>query len=220
MRRTLRWTQRVLFAGAVVLLGYCAFVAADAWIFEQRESHHLQSLLDDHNAGGGPATNGLIGRLEIPRLGLSVMLMEGDDARTLRRAVGHIPGTPLPGQPGNAALSGHRDTFFRPLRNIRENDLILVTTLHGTYRYRVVSTQIVAPNDVAVLNASTPTHRNRVDVAGNQASLADDGSASQGEILTLVTCYPFYFVGAAPDRFIVRAERLHSISSGPGGLNL
>jgi len=185
-----------LFAAGIVLLGYCAFVAADAWVFEHRESHHLQSLLEDHNAAGGLAEKGLIGRLEIPRLGLSVMLMEGDDANTLRRAVGHIPGTALPGQPGNAALSGHRDTFFRPLRNIRENDLILVTTLHGAYRYRVVSTRIVAPDDVAVLNSG------------------------QGEILTLVTCYPFYFVGAAPDRFIVRAERLHSISSGPGGLNL
>jgi sortase A len=224
MRRTLRWTQRVLFAGAFVLLGYCAFVAADAWVFQQQESHHLQSLLvdhdADHDADRGPAAKGLIGRLEIPRLGLSVMLLEGDDPKTLRRAVGHIPGTPLPGQPGNAGLSGHRDTFFRPLRNIRENDLILVTTLHGAYRYRVVSTQIVAPEDVAVLNSSTRVQGNRVDVAGNHASLADDRSASQAEILTLVTCYPFYFVGAAPDRFIVRAERLHSISSGPGGLNL
>ncbi len=126
------------------------------------------------------------------------MLMEGDDAKTLRRAVGHIRGTALPGQPGNVALSGHRDTFFRPLRNIRENDVIVVTTLHGEYRYRVESTRIVAPDDIAVLNAG------------------------EGEILTLVTCYPFYFVGAAPDRFIVRAERLHSSSaqSGPGGLNL
>ena len=72
------------------------------------------------------------------------MLMEGDDPKTLRRAVGHIPGTPLPGHPGNAALSGHRDTFFRPLRNIREGDMIVVTTLEGEFRYRVVSTRIVS----------------------------------------------------------------------------
>ena len=82
------------------------------------------------------------------------------------------------------ALTGHRDTFFRPLRNIRANDIIVVTTLQGEYRYRVVSTRVVSPDDVAVLKSS-----------------AD-------EILTLVTCYPFYLVGAAPDRFIVRAERL------------
>ena len=135
---------------------------------------------------GPPAirARGLIGRLEIPRLGLSAILIEGDDPKTLRRAVGHIPGTPLPGQPGNVALTGHRDTFFRPLRNIRANDVIVVTTLQGEYRYRVVSTRVVSPENIAVLNSSG------------------------GEILTLVTCYPFYFVGAAPDRFIVRAERL------------
>src|SRR6202041_1284198 len=125
---------------------------------------------------------GLIGRVEIPRLGLSAMLIEGDDARTLRRAVGHIPGTSLPGQSGNIALSGHRDTFFRPLRNIRENDIIVVTTLGGEFRYRVTSMRVVSPHDVAVLKASA------------------------GEILTLVTCYPFYFAGTAPNRFIVRAE--------------
>jgi sortase A len=198
---TLRFAQHLSFAGAAVLLGYYSLVAADTWIFQQRESHNLQRLLKASSAPGPPAAipRGLLGRLEIPRLGLSTILIEGDDAKTLRRAVGHIPGTSLPGQPGNVAFSGHRDTFFRPLRNIREDDIIVVTTLQGEYRYRVVSTRVVSPDDIAVLNASG------------------------GEILTLVTCYPFYFVGAAPDRFIVRAERLHSISSaqsGPGGLNL
>ena len=197
----LRWTQRMLFAWAAVLLGYYGFVAADTWVFQQRESRNLQRLLVTTSATRLPAVAqaGLIGRLEIPRLGLSAILIEGDDPKTLRRAVGHVPGTPLPGQSGNIALTGHRDTFFRPLRNIRENDIILVTTLQGEYLYRVLSTRIVAPDNVAVLNGG------------------------HGEILTLVTCYPFYFVGAAPDRFIVRAERLHSISrspSGPGGLNL
>jgi len=164
----------------------------DAWVFQQRESRELVRLLEDHSSllrtvrtvTPAIAARGLIGRLQIPRLGLSAILIEGDDQRTLRRAVGHIPGTPLPGQPGNAALTGHRDTFFRPLRNIRANDIIVVTTLQGEYRYRVVSTRVVSPENIAVLNSSG------------------------GEILTLVTCYPFYFVGAAPDRFIVRAERL------------
>jgi sortase A len=189
---TLRWTQRILFAGAAVLLGYYSLVAADTWIFQQR-------LLKIVAAPGSAAVvpRGLLGRVEIARLGLSAILIEGDDAKTLRRAVGHIPGTALPGQPGNVALSGHRDTFFRPLRNIREDDIIVVTTLQGEYRYRVVSTRIVAPDNVAVLDRGT------------------------GEILTLVTCYPFYFVGPAPDRFVVRAERIHSSApSGPGGLNL
>ncbi len=180
------------FVGAALLLGYCGFVMVDAWVFQQRESRDLRRLLQDHgsklnaSAPSPPAivARGLIGRLEIPRLGLSAILIEGDDPKTLRRAVGHIPGTPLPGQPGNVALTGHRDTFSRPLRNIRANDVIVVTTLQGEYRYRVVSTRVVSPENIAVLNSSG------------------------GEILTLVTCYPFYFVGAAPDRFIVRAERL------------
>ena len=112
------------------------------------------------------------------------MIMEGVDGKTLRHAVGHIPGTPLPGQPGNVALAGHRDTFFRGLRNIHKDDEITLTTLHGFYRYRVDSTQVVEPQATEVLD-------NSVD-----------------DILTLVTCYPFYFVGPAPKRFIVRARRI------------
>jgi len=189
MRRTLGWSQVALFACGALLLSYCGFVMVDAWVFQQRESHDLERLLENRPKAqlpGPPAVRarGLIGRLEIPRLGLSAILIEGDDSKTLRRAVGHIPGTPLPGHSGNTALTGHRDTFFRPLRNIRENDIIVVTTLEGEYRYRVVSTRVVSPDNVAVLKAGV------------------------GEILTLVTCYPFYFVGAAPDRFIVRAERI------------
>jgi sortase A len=131
--------------------------------------------------------SGLIGRIEIARLGLSVMVIEGDDGKTLRRAAGHVPGTALPGQLGNVAITAHRDTFFRPLRKIQTDDVITLTTLQGVYRYRVVSTKIVSPQDVEVLDST------------------------DGEVLTLVTCYPFYFVGAAPNRFIVRAERVTDI---------
>jgi len=112
------------------------------------------------------------------------MIMEGTDRRTLRRAVGHIPGTPLPGQPGNVVITGHRDTFFRGLRNIHQDDEITLTTLNGTFRYRVDFTEVVGPQDTAVLDHS------------------DDA------ILTLVTCYPFYYVGPAPKRFVVRARRI------------
>ena len=125
-----------------------------------------------------------LGRIEISSIGLAAMIMEGVDGKTLRHAVGHIPGTPLPGQQGNVALAGHRDTFFRGLRNIHKDDEITLTTLHGSYRYRVDSTQVVEPKDTKVLSAT-----------------ADD-------FLTLVTCYPFYFVGPAPKRFIVRAHRV------------
>jgi sortase A len=128
----------------------------------------------------------LLGRLEIPRLHVKVMVREGADESTLRRAVGHIPGTALPGNIGNVALAGHRDTFFRELRNIRKEDTIDLKTQDATYSYLVQSTKIVGPRDVGVL------------------------ATSGGETLTLVTCYPFYYVGSAPKRFIVRATQVVS----------
>jgi sortase A len=133
---------------------------------------------------GPPAKRSVIGRLEIPRLKLAVMVREGADEGTLSRAVGHIPGTALPGNIGNVGLAGHRDTFFRALRNIRADDTIDLETTAGTYRYVVESTRIVTPRDVSVLEASG------------------------GETLTLVTCYPFYYVGSAPKRFIVHARQV------------
>ncbi len=125
-----------------------------------------------------------LGRIEISTIGLAAMIAEGTDRRTLQRAVGHITGTALPGQQGNIAIAGHRDTFFRGLRNIHKDDEITLMTLNGTYRYRVDSTKVVEPEDTEVLDDS------------------DDA------VLTLVTCYPFYFVGPAPKRFVVRAHRI------------
>jgi sortase A len=133
---------------------------------------------------GPPAKDSVIGRLEIPRLKLSVMVRQGADEATLSRAVGHIPGTALPGNIGNVGLAGHRDTFFRVLRKIRPDDIVELQTTAGTYRYMVQSTRIVTPRDVSVLEASG------------------------GETLTLVTCYPFYYVGSAPKRFIVHATQV------------
>lgn len=194
LRWMLRWIQRALFAVSLSTLAYCGFVLEDTWIFQKDQRRQLDQLLLASRSAttyptsprrSPPIVNGdLIGLIQVPRLGLSVIVIEGTSAGILRRAAGHIPGTALPGQPGNVGISGHRDTFFQPLQNIRTNDVITLTTLLGEYHYRVISTKVVSPYDVAVLNAS-----------GN-------------EILTLVTCYPFYFVGPAPDRFIVRAERV------------
>jgi sortase A len=193
MKLIMLWTRRLLIACAVSLLAYCGFVLIDARIFQQGEERQLERLLTAPAEPVRPvslerslptAASGLIGRMEIPRLGLSVIVMEGTSTATLRHAVGHIAGTALPGQPGNASISGHRDTFFRPLRNIEPNDVITLSTTRGEYRYRVLSTRIVDPSDVAVLNPG------------------------ETETLTLVTCYPFYFVGPAPKRYIVRAERV------------
>jgi sortase A len=165
------------------VLAYCGFAVADSWNF-QREANRRLEELPVPAATKMATADGLIGRIEIARLGVSVIVMEGTNSRTLRRAVGHIAGTALPGQTGNVGIAAHRDTFFRPLRDIRNSDIVMLHTSTGEYRYSVVSTRIVRPDNVAVLEPGA------------------------GETLTLVTCYPFYFVGSAPDRFIVRAERV------------
>jgi sortase A len=188
LRRILKWTQRALFTCAVLLLGYCGFTLADAWVFQRRESRDLDRLLRDQRAASegvsAAATGGLIGRIEIPRLLLSAVVVEGTDKTTLRRAVGHIPGTALPGQPGNVGLAGHRDTFFRSLQDLRIKDEVQLSTLRGNFNYEVESLRVVEPDNVGVL-------------------------APSGEnVLTLVTCYPFYFVGLAPQRWIVRARQV------------
>lgn len=131
-----------------------------------------------------------IGRLEIPRIGLTAVVAEGDDEKTLKLAVGHLPDTPLPWQEGNSALAGHRDSFFRPLRHIQVGDAIHFTTVRGTLRYRVTRHTVVDPAELWVLNPS-PT-----------------------AALTLITCYPFDYVGPAPRRFIVHAERRSNASDG------
>jgi sortase A len=123
----------------------------------------------------------LVGRLEIPRLDLSVMVLEGVASRTLRLGAGHIPGTAFPGQHGNFGIAAHRDSFFRALSKIEPNDRIRFETVDKVLEYRVVDTEIVKPDDVSVL---------------------DPGSQ---DTLTLVTCYPFYYIGPAPKRFVVTA---------------
>jgi sortase A len=128
--------------------------------------------------------DGLVGRLTIPSLHLSTMVREGVGEATLRVAAGHIPGTAFPGQTGNVGVAAHRDTIFRALRDIHKNDVIEFETLGEKYAYQVESTSIVTPRDTYVLKP------------GKQ------------DELTLVTCYPFYYVGSAPDRFIVRAREL------------
>ncbi len=127
----------------------------------------------------------MLGRVEVPRLGLEAVVREGVNASTLRTAVGHMPSTPLPGELGNSALAAHRDTLFRKLRGIRKNDRITFQGMDGTYTYVVESTSVVKPEDVGVLK-----------------------SAKGDRMLTLITCYPFNYIGAAPNRFIVKARQL------------
>jgi len=194
-RRTLRLAQHLFTVIGILALGYCLWMYGDAKSYQAREARRFALELQRKSPAQSPApastipapvpkSGSVVARLLIPRIGVSVMVVEGADAPELKRAAGHIPGTALPGEPGNVGIAAHRDTFFRPLRSIERNDAITVSTLAGAYRYRVVSTGIVSPRDVQVLS---PTGR---------------------DTLTLVTCYPFYYVGSAPKRFIVRAERV------------
>jgi len=131
-----------------------------------------------------PEREELIGRIEIPRVEVSAVVKEGVDSHTLSRAVGHVPYTALPGEKGNVGVAAHRDTFFRGLRHVREGDVIRVVTTEGVYLYKVDGMKIVWPKNVEVLDP-TPDER-----------------------LTLVTCYPFNYIGSAPKRFIVQAKQV------------
>lgn len=187
--RSLQWTLAIAGIG---LLSWVGLVRLQAERFRANEVRELarsprRSAPADIVLRPRPTTlaerRAFAGLLEIPRLGLSAAFAEGDDDATLRKAIGHLPDTPLPWEPGNAAFAGHRDQQFRPLRGIRDGDEVRLVTARGTYTYRVTDTVIVDPDDVWVLAPS-----------------------STGRQLTLITCYPFSYIGHAPHRFVVLAE--------------
>jgi sortase A len=196
--RVVRWIERGLATIGVVCLIWTGTVSMSAVAYQARQRALLERPISSaeeleanrlRDADVRPTgLAGSIGRLEIPRIGLSAVVAEGDDENTLKVAVGHLPDTPLPWQEGNAALAGHRDTFFRPLRRIRVGDDIHLATPRGDYRYRVTRHTVVDPEELWVLDASS------------------------GAALTLITCYPFDFVGPAPRRFVVHAERVTNAS--------
>jgi sortase A len=195
-RRGLRVLERLLLVVGFLCLGYFGYVSAETALYQAFETRELDAILAAAPPAPAPigkvarpaaprprpADGTALGRLEIPRLNVSAIVRAGSDSRTLRLAVGHIGGTSLPGEPGNIGLAAHRDTFFRRLGEIRPDDLVRLVTAEGTYVYRVEDTQVVEPHDTWVLN---PTDE---------------------PALTLVTCYPFRYVGSAPRRFIVRAH--------------
>ena len=219
-----RWIERALFLIGILCLGTWAYAFVDTWIYDKWQEQRLEEAIRQRSTQAQAAQNpapaaetdalgsfqdreeddfsdfkrdrenlgegDLIGRIEIPRVGVSAIVLHGVGKKTLRRGVGHIPGTALPEHGGNVALAGHRDSFFRGLKDIRENDTIELTTPDGTFEYRVEWTKIVRPQETDVLEEEdTPS-------------------------LTLVTCYPFYYVGSAPKRFIVRAHRIDGPEAG------
>ncbi len=193
----LRWPEKILIIIGLMLIGLWFKHDTEARVFRTAETERFESARLGGMRTDAPAPepllakepwspvtleSGVFGRLEIPRLGISALIAEGTEPAQLDRAVGHISTTAFPGQPGNCALAGHRDSFLRGLGEVRVNDVILIDTLQGTYTYMVEWGKVVGPRRVDVLDATAAPS------------------------LTLVTCYPFLFVGRAPERFIVRAR--------------
>ena len=177
------WLEWLLLGIGIGCLGTYAYETVEARRFQAEHAAEFARAAQAY----APVTvrsGGLVGMLDVPRLNLTTPVIEGDDDSTLKRAVGHLPDTPFPWEDGNSALAGHRDGLFRPLKDIKVGDEIRFRTSRDEYRYRVTETLIVQPDDVSVLEKRP------------QPSL------------TLITCYPFYYVGNAPKRFIIHAERL------------
>ena len=215
------WLERILLLVGVVCLGIFLWSWLDSRMFEAQQNEVLEQTLAEHRAlparttpasetdalssfqrpekkpesppPAPPDEGELLGRIRIPSVDVTAVVVEGVGKKSLRRAAGHIPGTALPTEDaGNVGIAAHRDSFFRGLKDIREDDTIELTTLDGTHRYKVEWTKIVQPSDTSVL---APTDE---------------------PALTLVTCYPFYYVGSAPKRFIVRAHRIEEEDGSEG----
>lgn len=208
-RRVLRWVERAAWAAGLAALGFWggsmlagslgaeheiqrfsafqsavveAAAAAPAPDLEPWDQERIRAWRATYDKPGPPP----LALLRIPRIALEVAVLEGTSDWALNRGVGHVEGTPLPGTDGNAGIAGHRDGFFRGLKDIRPGDRLELETLDGVQAYRIERTWIVKPEDVWVLDpTSSPA-------------------------ITLVTCYPFYFIGSAPQRFIVRAVRVET----------
>jgi LPXTG-site transpeptidase (sortase) family protein len=183
---TIRLIYRALFAAGIAALLWVGGQIAYATTYQRYLLSRLKdqaALANESGSSSSPLRSGeLVGRLDIAERKLSVVVVEGVDDDTLAIAAGHVPGTSLPGSRGNIVIAAHRDTFFRELRNIRAGNKIQLSTPRGTFAYVVTNTEIVKPSETRVLE-----------------------SRGHSE-LTLVTCYPFSFLGAAPKRFIVHAR--------------
>lgn len=219
-RSLLRWLEHGLWLVACLSLGAVLAAGVETrWTKLQadRRLARNSSAVDPQGAPlRGPTEPGhelaegdLIGRIDIPDLGISAAVLEGDSSSVLRRAVGHIPGTELPGGGGNVGLAGHRDSFFRALEHAAPGQEILVESLWGSQRYEVVSTRVVDPQDGYVLDDDA------LGARGFGGTPAGTSGAEPPEILTLVTCHPFDYIGPAPRRFVVHARRIVPTSAAP-----
>lgn len=162
---SLRLASYIFVLVGLLAVGYAGYIIVDAQAYQAIQLHkfaHDVPIVEPHLPGIGER----IGEIEIPRLELKAVIIQGDSSQILRRGVGHLPSTAMPGELGNIGLAGHRDTFFRPLRHIRAGDVIILNSSAARFRYQVESIGIVSPQDIQVLRSS-----NRYE-------------------LTLVTCFP------------------------------
>jgi sortase A len=198
------WTERLAWVGGIAAVGLWSLLSVSGAMGARRELQRFAAFQSAAALGESTPDQRLwsaarvlawrdtegrqspvpLAVLRVPGIGLEVAVLEGTDDWTLNRAVGRIEGTANPGEAGNSGIAGHRDGFFRGLKDVRAGDALEIETRGAVHHYRVERTWIVQPDDVSVLD---PTEVSAV---------------------TLVTCYPFYFVGSAPQRFIVRAVRI------------
>jgi sortase A len=181
--KILRAACYLFLVSGILALGYAGIVFADSQIYQDVEVQKFERTTSSP-VSRSLAEGDVLGELQVPRLGINEIVVQGDSAANLRRAVGHLSNTVLPGEWGNVALAGHRDTLFRPLRDIRVGDEIRFKTSERIFEYRVESIEVVGPGDVRVLKPTT------------------------GHDLTLLTCFPFRYVGPAPKRFVVLAREV------------
>lgn len=191
MQRTSRILSYLLIFGGAVLL----FLGARE-IWESRAGQVAAADQFDSSADSGPAAptpqgpqlGEAVAKLSIPRLDTQLYVVEGDGVQQLRRGPGHLIGSAMPGAEGNCVIAGHRDTHFRILKDIRKGDDIVIETRTGEYLYRVKTTSVVSPKNIQPLQPTSDAE------------------------LHLVTCYPFYYVGSAPKRFVVQADLVGAVS--------
>jgi sortase A len=237
--RRLSTLRYVLFLVGLVCLGYYAYTVADQqiyqafenWAFDQQIAGRPAVTFRDYvrertpfgflagpkeavsstaqpvslSSIAPPSEGSVIGRVAIGRLNVSAVVRQGVDSETLRTAVGHVPSTALPGAPGNFAIAAHRDTLFRALKDIQRGDLVTFQSPTGLFSYQVLATRIVKPSDVSVL---------RPDGGG---LIQYQAGTAPKQILTMITCYPFYYVGSAPKRFVVEAQLVNDSDSAASG---
>jgi sortase A len=191
------WTERLFLAIGVICLGWWSSATVYGRYFRSQQVASFEPATAslparpltrlEVPAPPGPRPQGdrnaLIGILDVPRLGVSTPVISGDDQRSLDIAAGHLPDTPAPWEPGNSAIAAHRDGLFRPLQRVRVGDTIRMRTVNGDFDYVVRDVKVVQPSDLSVL------------------------APGASDSLTLITCYPFTYIGHAPKRFVVRAER-------------